>query len=370
MNDPNNAFNLSDFTPVEIDEFYDADELKKQEQFSTDLVVLTEKERILVNILIDKLKAVSPETLEVISDRLADLERLTRNIAHFPSLLERHTQAEDEHGPSTLIDSLLKVRASSGSDKSLYLPSKAILGKGFLYAKFHVFMSMTKIANECGFSTREINEYRRATLNLMFTIMAEDVYLSLLDNQAIPLDLRQQTAFSLIILWEHRSDQNVADMAPVLETVWSARRKLAPVFGTMMGTSELVLLSFDMDDAWRRFITSKLGNPEVALAMEEFLFGLSYEEIQQVKATLRERGMNAMGRDEVAAFLDKEDEMADSQNEDDPRHFFLNYSVRRDNAKARLRMNLPGPHHTLEDHYMRFILEENKEKQYNDVFAR
>jgi len=155
-------------------------------------------------------------------------------------------------------------------------------------------------------------------------------------------------------------------MAPVLESVWNARSRLAPAFGTMVGTSELLLLSIEMDDTWRRFIATQTGDRDVSMALEEFLFGLSYEDIQRVKNILKDRGISAIGRHEVAAFLDKEDELETTFDDADPRSFYLGYSVRRDNAKARLRMNQPGPHHTLEDHYMKFILEENKEKQLKD----
>ena len=354
----------NDFESVDIEEFYDKDELN--DEFSTNLVVLTDKERVLVNLMFDKLKSISPETLEVFANRMADLERLTRNIAHFPSLFQQQKYSAELRTEKTLVESLLAQR---GSDRILHLPTKAILGKGFLVAKFQAFISMMKIAMECRFSKDETAEFQKASINLMFTLMAEDVYLSLLDNTSIPVDLRQKVAYSLIVLWEHRSDQNVADMAPVLESVWMARRKLAPVFGTMVGTSELLLLSIEMDDQWCKFISSKLSDPEVSMAMEEFLFGLSYEDIQRLKQILRDKGISAIGRDEVSKFLNKEPEY-DQQNNKDPRQFYLLYSVRRDNAKARLRMNLPGPHSTLEDHYMRFILEKNKEKQYNDVYAK
>ncbi len=231
-------------------------------------------------------------------------------------------------------------------------------------------MSLAKIAGESGFSKSQIHEFQLTTTKLMFTIMAEDVYMSLLDNLTIPLHIRQQTAQALVILWEHRSDQNVADMAPILESVWNARSRLAPAFGTMVGTSELLLLSIEMDDSWRRFIATQTSDPDVSMALEEFLFGLSYEDIQRVKQILRERGISAIGRHEVAAFLDKEDELEAPFDDADPRSFYLGYSVRRDNAKARLRMNQPGPHYTLEDHYMKFILEEIEEKQLNDVNAK
>lgn len=352
------------YTSVDLSEFYDESELSSNED-STDLIVLTEKEHILINIMYDRLKTISVEKLDILANRVADLERLTRNIAHFPSLLERQDGIYEERSHLTLLESLLSQR---GSDRTLHLPSKAILGRGFLVAKFHVFFTLANISIMYGFPKHETQEYKNAALTLMFTVMAEDVYLSLLDNTDISIDLRQQIANALIILWEHRSDQNVADIAPILGSVWRARRKIAPVFGTMVGTSELLLLSMEMDNTWIDFISQKAGVPEIAMALEEFLFGLSYEDITRVKNILKDKGIHAIGRQEVANLLGTQPE--EPEDKADPRQLFLNYSVRRDNAKARLRMNLPGPHHTLEDHFMQFILESNKEKQYNDVFAK
>lgn len=354
-----------EYTSVDLSEFYDESELS-QDETSTDLIVLTEKERILVNIMFDRLAEISPERMNIIADRVADLERLTRNIAHFPSLLERQEPLFENRNRYTLLENLL---SQHGNDKTLHVPTKALLGKGFLVAKFHLFMTMSSLSMKYDFPRHEIQEYKSTALTLMFTVMAEDVYISLLDNTDISVDLRQQIANALIILWEHRSDQNVADMAPVLGTVWRARRKIAPVFGTMVGTSELLLLSMEMDNAWIDFISQKAGVPEIAMALEEFLFGLSYEDIQRVKAILKDKGIHAIGRQEVASLLGITPENPDDDTAD-PRQLYLNYSIRRDNAKARLRMNLSGPHHTLEDHYMQFILETNKEKQYNDIFAR
>ena len=125
-----------------------------------------------------------------------------------------------------------------------------------------------------------------------------------------------------------------------------------------------------MDDQWCKFISTQLSDKEVSMALEEFLFGLSYEEILRVKNILKDKGISAIGRDEVAALLDKPSIQEAANSSHDPRQFYLDYSVRRDKARARLRMNLPGPHTTLEDHYMRFIMEKNKEKQYNDVYAK
>lgn len=353
----------STFTTVDIDEFYD-DDKEKDNDFSTDIVVLTPSERELVNEAFEHIKTISPETLEGLSNRISDIERLATSIARFPSLLQRQIVSTEIQTQHTLAESLLNQK---DGDKMLHLPTKAILGKGFLVAKYQVFSSITKIANQCCLNNELLRKLSEATRLIMFTLMAEDVYLNLLDDLRIPLDIRRQISYSLVILWEHRSDQNVADIAPVLGEVWNARRKLAPAFGTMVGTSELLLLSIEMDEQWCKFISKKLGDPDVASAMEEFLFGLSYEQIQKLKNILREKGISAIGRDDVSSFLGISIE---NYYDGDPRSFFLQYSIRRDNAKARRRMNLPGPHGTLEDYYMHFILEQNKEKQYNDSFAK
>jgi len=353
----------SDFVNVDISEFYGEEE--EQHINSTDIVFLTPTENALVERISARLKKTSPETLLVISNRFSDIKHLAWSIAQFPSLLESQAISFDEKQTQhSLVENLLKPR---DGDKTLHYPAKAIMGKGFLVAKFQAFSSLTKIAIKSNFPDNDIADLRSATQAIMYTIMAEDVYTSLLGDLTIPIDIRREIAYSLLILWEHRSDQNVKDIAPVLDTVWNAKRKLAPAFGTMVGTSELLLLSIEMDDDWRNFINTKLEDKQVSMALEEFLFGLSYEQIQSLRTILREKGIPAIGRDEVSFFLG---EPIHASYEFTPKDFFLLYSIRRENAVARKRMKIDGPHSTLEDHYMRFILEKNKEKQYNDIYAK
>ncbi len=354
----------TDFEPVDIEEFFDSDN-ETSNDFSTDIVVLTPEEKKLVNESLDAIQAISREDFENLMARLTDLEKLVASIARYPSLLQRQIMSSSEVSTQhTIAESLLKQK---DGEKTLYLPTKAILGKGFIVAKFQVFAAISKVAHQYCLEKSLLDRLSEQTIVIMFTLMAEDVYLSLLDDVTIPLDIRRQISYSLVILWEHRSDQNVADIAPVLGKVWNARRKLAPAFGTMVGTSELLLMSIEMDDTWYKFISKKLGDPDISSAMEEFLFGLTYEQIQKLKTMLLEKGISAIGRDEVASFLGIKIE---TYYESDPRTFFTQYSIRRDNARARRRMNLPGPHGTLEDYYTRFILELNKEKQENDALAK
>jgi len=101
--------------------------------------------------------------------------------------------------------------------------------------------------------------------------------------------------------------------------------------------------------------------------MEEILIGITYEQIQKLKRMLREKGIGSIGRDEVSKFLG---EKVKTDVSGDYKEFYSQYSIRRDNAQARKRLNLEGPHRTLEDHFIRFVMEQNREKQNNDSFAK
>ncbi len=358
----------NNFETISLEEFYEGDDKLLGKDLSTNLIVLTTEEQDLVNEVFDGLKSISPESIVVLADRLADLEKLTLNIAHFPSLKDSQEQGGQMRDMGTLADSLLVSREG---DRTLHLPSKAILGKGFIVAKFHTFCAMEKIAEHSIKSEELVQRLRRACLDILFNIMAEDVYLSLLDNESIAIGLRRKIAYGLISLWERRSDKTATGMAPVLDTIWNARRNLTPALGTMIGTSELLLLTMAMDETWCSFIAKKMGEEDAAMAMEEFLFGISYEEIQKLRSNIRKKNLNAIGRDEAAKILGRPSTYFKAETEVEkesfePRDFYILYSIRRENARARQRLQLQGPRYTLEDHYMHFILE-NDEKNVQKV---
>jgi hypothetical protein len=354
----------TEFTPVDIDQFFGKEEFDDA-HIQTGIIVLTPKEHDMVNDLKQKLAVVAPDRLEVFTKRMEDLQKLAASIAAFPSLLQRATLTGGVRTPQALIESL--IANTEDGDETLQLPSKATLGRGFLVAKIHTFSSLTKIAKSARLGKAVIQSFQDETVSMMFLLLAEDVYLNLIRDTTIPKDFRRQLALSLLLLWEHRADQNISDISPVLQSVWAARRTLAPAFGTMMGTSELLLISIQLGDQWNKFIRAKLCEPGVSQSMEEFLFGLSYEQILRLRAILRTKGISAIGRDEVSTYLGQHVKTDVSL---DYRDFFTQYSIRRDNARARLRLGLPGPHRTLEDYFIRFVMELNKEKQNNDIYAK
>ena len=355
---------LQDFEQVSIDEFFDKEDLVSS--IPDGIIIFTPHQQNLITNLISELGKENPDKIERIQNRLNDVENLAKAIARFPSLLEKANLTSSMRTPETLIESIISYQEDG--DTTLHMPSKATLGKGFLITKIHTFYSMEKLArNYTSMSEKQVKEYSDETTSMMFTLMAEDVYLNLIKDKTISMELRRQIANLLIILWEHRSDQTISDIAPVLQTVWNARRRLAPAFGTMMRTSELIMVSMQADENWASFIKNRLSATEVSQAMEEFLFGISHEQVLKLKDILRNQGVKSIGRDEVGAYLG---ERVKTDVSLDYRDFYLLYTVRRDNARARRRLHLEGPKATLEDFFIKFIMESNMEKQKKDALAR
>lgn len=330
------------------DFFYNANKTRKRTGAKSP--VLTPYENSLLEETMNLVKIHAPERVEVFDSRLDDLEYLYSAISRFPSLLEKHDLTGGVRTPESLIDSL--INHPDPGAPTLQLPSKATLGKGFLVAKMHTFSSLKKLSAKIKAPEKLTQNLNDHTVELMFSLLAEDVYLNLIRDKSLPLDQRQSWARSLLLLWEHWSDQSVSIVAPVLQKLWTARRQLAPTFGTMMGTSELFLMSFQMDEQWVSFIKQQMGNESFSQAMEEFLFGISYEQILKLRTILIEKGIHAISRDEVSNFLG-EKILADAGL--DYRDFYSLYTVRRDNARTRKAMDLKGPHSTIEDYFMQYI---------------
>ncbi len=351
-----------EFESVDISVFFGEREVPAKDD---GIIVFTKKQQDMFDAVLPHLRDANPDRFETFFTRIDDLNKKKKSIARFPSLLERHRLAGGERTPTSLIDSL--VEHQDEGDALLQLPSKASLGRGFLIAKIHTFSSLSKIAKSIGEDEKKVVDLRNEAVTMMFSLLAEDVYLNCIRDKSVDIDLRREMAMSLLLLWEHRNDEAIEQIAPVLQSIWTARRKLAPAFGTMMGTSELILISMQMDEMWTTFIKERLSDSMVSQAMEEFLFGISFEQIKALREILKGQGIKAIGRDEVSKYLGAH---VKTDAGLDYRDFYSMYTLRRDNARARARLKVAGPQKTLEDYFIQFVMQFNKEKQKNDSFAK
>ena len=317
---------------------------------SADIVVFDKDERAVIDRILKSLQAYAPGVLGNIVDCITTLEQVAMSVSRYPSIRRSTVLAGEHRSADTLIDTLC---SSAPASRLLTLPTKVVLGKTFLIAKFQTFSALTKIAMNAFFEERDIQALRRITLRAMFALMAEDVYTMLLDNAELEYEIRKEIAELLTELWEHRLDERSSSFAPVLHKVWTARNKLAPNFGTMLGVSELFLLSMELDESWERFMIAKMADPEIGQALEEFLFGISYEKINFIRTVLQERKLSALSRDEAYELLGLKIDFPT----DDPRGFYTSFIERKNNAASRRWLQAQGPKRTLEDLYIQFIFE-------------
>ncbi|MDE7392381.1 MAG: hypothetical protein K2M90_08000, partial [Treponemataceae bacterium] len=122
------------FESIPIDTFFDTEQ-PEQRAYEMGIVVLTQKQKELVDELTRQLVIVAPDLLNNVAGRMTRLEDLAKSLAGFPSLLERANLTADVRTPQALIESL--ITHTKDGDNTLKLPSKATLGKGFLVAKIH-----------------------------------------------------------------------------------------------------------------------------------------------------------------------------------------------------------------------------------------
>ena len=165
------AIKNSTFSSVSIDEFFDQDSQKEEDIIQTGIIVFTDYQQKLIDRLSTALAQNAPERIERLQDRIKDVTNLAQAIAHFPSLLERANTTTSTRTPEALVETLISYQEDG--DTTLHMPSKAILGKGFLVAKIHTFFSMSKRAkNYACMSDKEVKEYADETISMMLTLMA------------------------------------------------------------------------------------------------------------------------------------------------------------------------------------------------------
>ena len=327
--------------------------IAKQQKKLNKIVTFTDEERELVSQVFDEVNAISSTSFKKIRQKLTHLEGVATSISKYPSIKGMSMLAGKTRNENSLVQSLC---ASHADSTLLTLPTKTVLGKAYLVAKFHTFVAFTKVAIALKIEDSHIEALNKATFNIMFTIMAEDVYLSLLKDDTLNLEVKEEVAYALTDLWESRLDENTFTFSSMLTNIWEARTKIAPVFGTMLGTSEFFSFSGYVGNKWSHFISKKLEIKEVLWALEEFLFGISYEEIAFIRGKLREENLQSISRDEVFRMLNKISNFESS----DVRSFYASYSERRHNAEARKRLKVEGPIRILEDYCVRSFFE-NKE---------
>jgi len=318
--------------------------------------VLSEEEELLVGKIGDWLKEKRPQDCTLVSERFRRLRNLGNAVFDYPSIKDTKYLRDILVNEHQLTESLLAFSAAS---HLLRTPAKVAALRSFLIAKFHAFSLLSGLTE--GNDTLH-KSARNISFSVVFTLMAEDVYFSCLEDPGFSSDTKSRLADDLIALWDSGTDPRSVSHLMALSSLWAARDTSPPSFGTMDGNTELLRISIDMESEteWVDFLKDESTNDRTRWALEEFLFGLSYEEILQIRARLRHFNVTSVSHDELRSFLDTKP-VYSVVNDHDPRAIYDFFVERRDACLLRKRVSAPGPLHTLEEIYLKYrIILESK----------
>jgi len=308
---------------------------------------MTEDENRLVEEIGAWLKETNPEDYKLVEIRFSRLQILGSAVFCYPSIRDAQLLKGIIHDEERLAESLLDF---SSSTRLLHIPTKVVAMRSFLVAKFHAFSLLSFLSK----GREDFQAQLKSTIfAVISTLMAEVVYFSCLEDPGFSHTTRASLANDLIALWDSGVDLRGIRHFAALSSLWIARDSAPPSFGTMDGSTELLRITMDMEEDWRDFLIDESSNDETRWALEEFLFGLSWEEIQQIRSRLSRYGINAVGYEEIRSYLDSQPSYS-MVNQSDPRAIYDFFIERKDACTLRKRVNAPGPKHTLEEIYLKY----------------
>jgi hypothetical protein len=311
--------------------------------------VLSEEEELLVGKIEHWLKEKEAQDQFLVHERFRRLRNLGNAVFDYPSIKNTQFVRDILVNEHHLTESLL---AFSTASHLLRTPTKVIALRSFLVAKFHAFSLLAQLT--AGFDELHIPA-KDISFSVVFTLMAENVYFSCLEDPGFSDNTKSKLADDLIALWDSGTDPRSIRHLMALSSLWAARDSAPPSFGTMDGNTELLRISIDMDTEteWEDFLKDESTNNETRWALEEFLFGLSYEEILQIRNRFKRYGVTAVSHDELRSYLDTKPVYSPVHN-NDPRNIYDFFIERREACTLRKRVNAPGPLHTLEEVYLKY----------------
>lgn len=322
-----------------------------------DWFFLDAAERGLVDEALEAIGTSSPKQRNVLEGMLARLRTAAELIRDSPSI----TASWDDAGAGrtftadSLIDQLVRV---PDYDLDLHIPTKAVLGQAFLIAKINFLKALGYAIRGASAPPGLWGRIEREVGQSIYTKLAEELFVSIVtDRSALPL-VKTNAAKFLFRIWEERLLIEVDDFAPVLEAAWEARSKLLPVLGTMLGTHEVFTLFQEARD--KRFLDyfgEEHVDEEQLLAFEEFLFGLSHEEIGRLRAHMVEKGRACITLEAARALLGGSS-ASWAAHENGAQALYTSYKKRRVNASHRALTKAAGPKKTAEEYVMIAFLQD------------
>jgi hypothetical protein len=316
-----------------------------------DLYFLDRSEQELVSVALDSIERVDPSEAALLRDHLERLGRAADLVERSPPILGSWEARRVAKGNGeTLLELLCAV---PDWDLDLHVPVRVVFGQAYLIAKINFLKSIRYGLEAVGAPDDLLGRTEDELGQSIYSKLAEELFISIATDSRGARAVKAAATRSLFRIWEDRLESEIDDFAPVLESVWHARNKLRPVIGTTLGTTEFFRLLRDCVDT--RFLEYFEGDvPEEQIqAFEEFLFGLSWEQISSLRERMRAENTSAVSHEEAGA---RSRPASWAPREDGPQALYTSYKKRRVKAQYRVLTSSPGPRKTAEEFVMTSFL--------------
>lgn len=292
----------------------------------------------------------------LIEENLIALNEMAEAISIYPSILGNQKIGSTYRSISTLVDSMV---AKELIDIDFKIPTKAVLGKSYSIAKVNFFFLLLYLYQAHGGEGKEErleDTIKKLVTNYVFSIMAEEVFLSIITDENINRDLRSSAAFLLANIWEYRVNHGVKEYVPILIDIWTIRKELKPIFGTMLAVTEILKLAHKADPVLLEFLQKDELSEDEIESLREFLMGISTEDMGILNTEMTKQGKSILNESEVKLILNSND-IYPEFSYDDPRDMLKSFRIRNNNARLRRKMDIAGPKKTIEEYIMSYLLE-------------
>ena len=253
---------------------------------------------------------------------------------------------------------------SNGLSMEFSMPTGAILGRAFVLAKLNFLKALEYTLEECGDEARDGVEILKELVGeTVFSRLSEELLSASIVNSQNGMELRQAAARKLIVMWDDRLSLSVEKLPAILLSAWRARGKVRAVFGTLIGVTELFsLIQAECPPSFVEYFEREHVTSDESGAFREFLFGISYEDLQKIEEYMRENDLKVIRPAQVQEIISTPQHPL-RLGDPSPEEMYNSYCRRRIRADYRAVARAPGPRKTAEGYIMETLLLEELKRE-------
>jgi hypothetical protein len=307
--------------------------------------------------LIPSLNPVHTEQITTTMGQAAkSLPQVADVIASSPSFISRQRIGGRERDAETLVNRLC---SSDQLCIEFSMPTSALLARSFLLAKVNFLKSVAYSLEDSG---PEGEAAREALQDLVgeaiFLKLAEELLTALVSNPLNALPIRHCAARKLVSIWDENIRLPVDRLPSVLLSAWRARGKVRAIYGTLIGVNEVFsLVQAQCQSRFVNYFVRDHVTADEREAFREFLFAISYEDLEQLQRYMEEHGLTVISPEQVKEVVSTPMHPV-IPGDADAEQMYSSYCRRRIRADYRAISDVPGPRKTAEGYMMESLLRE------------